>query len=141
MANRPGSIGEDVNEQPGNDPRASVPGQGAKQKRVPTTGFWLSLTLVLAFLLGMIFFSQYHASQVDLYFACQAAGQDLDRNFRLLHPKDGSPAIPLHNRCNAVHDFVPNWVNPTLRVLVAALIITLIGLLGNLLWRRRKPGR
>jgi hypothetical protein len=78
----------------------------------------------------MVFITQYVASSgKDLDNVCDAAGHSLDRNFRLLHEHDGSMYFPLHNRCDATFDLVPDWVNPTLSALAAVLVITLAGAL------------
>ncbi len=97
--------------------------------KTKATRTWLGLALVSATLLGGVIFAQFSSTTRNLYSACLAAGQDLDRNFRLRHPHDGLPVFPLHNRCNAAYDLVPEWVNPALTVLAVALIISLIGVL------------
>jgi hypothetical protein len=99
------------------------------QKTTKATRTWLGLALVSAVLLGGLILAQFAATTRSLYAACLAVGQDFDRNFRLRHPHDGLPVFPLHNRCNAAYDLVPEWVNPALTVLAVVMIISLIGLL------------
>lgn len=91
---------------------------------------WLWLALISAFLLGSVFLTQFSAaSGRDLDEVCEAAGRVLDRNFRLLHPHDGSMYFPLHNRCDAAYDIVPAWVNPSMSALAAVLALSLAGAL------------
>ena len=90
---------------------------------------WLAVTVLCAFVLAVFFVTPFNASGTDLYDACQVAGQELDLNFRIKHPSDGSAAFPLHNRCNALYDLVPEWVNPTVSAFAAVMALSLIGLL------------
>ena len=81
-------------------------------------------TLIAAFTLVQV-----SAFAADLDRTCEAAGQPLDFNYRLRHATDGTLAFPLHNRCNHLYDTVPEWVNPVLTILAAALAIALTGAL------------
>jgi hypothetical protein len=83
-----------------------------------------------ASLLFLLFLTQFLVtSGHDLDRACESVGRVLDRNFRLLHPHDGSLYFPLHNRCDAAYDLVPTWVNPALSALAAVLTLALAGAL------------
>jgi hypothetical protein len=94
------------------------------------TRIWLTAAVATAAVLGAIFYTQStFIASGDLSDACLAVGQELDLNYRLRHPRDGSAVFPLHNRCNAVSDLVPDWVNPTLSLIAAMLSLALVGLL------------
>ncbi len=99
-------------------------------RRMKAAQSWLWVALISAFLLGSVFLTQFSAaSSRDLDEVCEAAGRVLDRNFRLLHPHDGSMYFPLHNRCDAAYDIVPGWVNPSMSALAAVLALSLAGAL------------
>ncbi|MFD8984408.1 hypothetical protein [Streptomyces sp. NPDC059564] len=51
-------------------------------------------------------------------------GDSYDTEFALQHVND--PLFPLHNWCNAEHDLVPSWVNPTVAGLAGLSVICLI---------------
>jgi hypothetical protein len=87
---------------------------------------WLAATVLSAFSLAAIFLTAFNSNRTDLYETCLIAGQELDLNFRLQNPDDGSLVFPLHNRCNAFYDIVPEWTNPALVALAAAMVISLI---------------
>jgi hypothetical protein len=102
---------------------------------------WLWLAVTSGVLLGSVFVTQFSAaSSRDLDEVCEAAGRFLDRNFRLMHPYDGSLRFPLHNRCDAVYDIVPAWVNPSMSALAAVLALSLAGALISRNTRRTYPG-
>jgi hypothetical protein len=100
------------------------------QQQLKAGRVWLRTALISGALMVMVFVTQFAtASSKDLDDVCKAAGHALDRNFRLLHPRDGSPYFPLHNRCDAAYDIVPAWVNPSLSALAAVLALSLAGAL------------
>lgn len=100
------------------------------QQQLKAGRVWIRTALISGLLMVMVFVTQFAtASSKDLDDICQAAGHALDRNFRLLHPRDGSPYFPLHNRCDAAYDIVPAWVNPSLSALAAVLALSLAGAL------------
>ncbi len=89
--------------------------------------FWFRMTVVSFTLLTTVTLIQVSAFTQDLYGTCADAGQELDINYRLRHERDGTLYFTPHNRCNHLYDTVPDWVNPVLAILAAALAIALTG--------------
>jgi hypothetical protein len=79
--------------------------------------FWLKLSALSAFLLFVVFFQGVAAGGKDLDERCAFAGQELDQDYRILHPQEPLQLFPLTNKCNALYDTVPGWTNPALAVL------------------------
>ncbi|GGJ13176.1 hypothetical protein [Streptomyces brasiliensis] len=59
---------------------------------------------------------------LDVGESCALRGIRYDDAYRAEHWREPSRWFPLHNRCNADHDLVPAFVNPTL-VAVAVLLL------------------
>ncbi|MEU1243466.1 hypothetical protein ABZ388_24190 [Micromonospora parva] len=58
--------------------------------------------------------------------SCRQAGVNYDSAYRAAHWRESSRWFPLHDRCNATHDLVPAWINPTL-VLLTVLAVLSVG--------------
>jgi hypothetical protein len=100
-----------------------------------TPGFWLGPTLTSVFMLGMVFLSGLSASGKDIDDTCLAAGQELDMNYRLQNVNESAQFFPLHNKCNALYDTVPGWVNPVLAFLALLTVMFLFAMASTLFVR------
>ena len=93
-----------------------------------TPGSWLGPTLMSAFALGLVFITGISAAGNDLYDTCLAAGQELDTNYRIQNSHEASQLFPLHNKCNALYDTVPAWINPVLAFLALLTVVFLVAM-------------
>ena len=71
----------------------------------------------------------------DLDDTCLAAGQELDINYRLQNLHEPAQFFPLHNKCNALYDTVPDWVNPVLAFLAFLTVVFLVAMASALFIR------
>jgi hypothetical protein len=103
-------------------------------------GWWLLWSIVTAVLTATAFAVGAFAGWggMDIGETC---GDSYDGVFREEHFND--PLFPLHNWCNAEHDLVPSWVNPTVAGLavVSAVCLVMTVVLGVARAIRKKKQR
>lgn len=104
-------------------------------RQINATGVWLGLSAMSAFLLVAVFLTGAFASGKDLDDTCAAAGQELDLNYRLQNLHEPSQFFPLHNKCNASYDTIPDWVNAVLAFLALLTAVLLIATASSLFSR------
>jgi len=68
---------------------------------------------------GLTYFVGVFAGGLDVAESCALSGHTYDGDYALAHRSDSFPVRP---PCNAEHDLVADWVNPTLVVLVLASV-------------------
>jgi hypothetical protein len=93
------------------------------------TGLWLRLTALSAFLLLVVFFQGAFSAGKDLDDTCAAAGHELDQEYLVQHLHEPLQLFPLHNKCNALYDTVPEWINPALVILAALTTLFFVAML------------
>ena len=85
-------------------------------------GWWILTSVVLAAVGFGTWFTGIFSGGLDVRETCAERGVRYDDAYRTEHWREASRWFPLHNRCNAQHDLVPAFVNPTL-VAVAVLLL------------------
>ncbi|MEJ3746749.1 hypothetical protein WEI85_26105 [Actinomycetes bacterium KLBMP 9797] len=92
-----------------------------------TSGWFLATAALCAVAAAVTWFvGAFSGTSLDVAESCHSADTTYDEDYRATHWREPSRFFPLHNRCNADHDLVPVWVNPTFALLVG-LAITCVG--------------
>ncbi|WP_127499920.1 hypothetical protein [Actinoplanes solisilvae] len=82
------------------------------------------------------FIGIFSGSSTDPKESCHAVGATYDEAYRATHWREPSRFFPLHNRCNADHDLVAPWINPTLALLTLLAATCLAVAIGRPILRR-----
>ncbi|MER5885290.1 hypothetical protein ABT160_15790 [Streptomyces sp. NPDC001941] len=96
--------------------------RGVADRSWTRPGWWPNPAFVLLVAGAVIWFFGAWSGGLDVGEACAAQGTPLDNAYRAAHWREASRWFPLHNKCDAAHDLVPAYVNPTL-VAVAVLLV------------------
>ncbi|MFJ2234888.1 hypothetical protein [Streptomyces sp. NPDC087859] len=95
--------------------------RGLPTRRFKRPAWWAFPAVVLVGIGCVTWFVGALSGGLDVGEACAARGVPYDKEYRAEHWREPSRWFPLHNKCNAQHDLVPTFVNPTL-VAVAVLL-------------------
>ncbi|MCX5256918.1 hypothetical protein OOK27_22785 [Streptomyces canus] len=95
--------------------------RGLPTRRWKRPAWWVFPAVVLVGIGCVTWFVGALSGGLDVGEACAARGVPYDKEYRAEHWREPSRWFPLHNKCNAHHDLVPAFVNPTL-VAVAVLL-------------------
>ncbi|GHA81157.1 MULTISPECIES: hypothetical protein [Streptomyces] len=96
--------------------------RGLPTRRWRSPGWWAYPAVVLIGLGCVAWFIGTFSGGLDVREACAAAGAPYDDAYRTEHWREPSQWFPLRNKCNAGHDLVPAWVNPSLVVFAVMLV-------------------
>jgi uncharacterized membrane protein YfcA len=96
--------------------------RGPRPRRWERPGWWILHAVVLAAVGFVTWFIGIFSGGLDPGEACAQRGVRYDHAYRAEHWREPSRWFPLHNKCNAHHDLVPAFVNPTL-IAVAVLLV------------------
>ncbi len=99
---------------------------GLRSRMWERPGWWFFPAVVLTAVGCVTWFIGIFAGGLDVEETCEQRGVRYDDAYRTEHWREPSRWFPLHNRCNADHDLVPAFVNPTL-VAVAVLLLGCVG--------------
>ncbi|MER5356900.1 hypothetical protein [Streptomyces sp. NPDC002785] len=96
--------------------------RGLRTRRWERPGWWIFPAVVLTAVGFVTWFIGIFSGGLDAEETCAERGIRYDDAYRTEHWREPSRWFPLHNKCNAAHDLVPAFVNPTL-VAVAVLLL------------------
>ncbi|KKZ74597.1 hypothetical protein VO63_06795 [Streptomyces showdoensis] len=101
--------------------------------------WWVHMTSALLFLAALAWLRGALAGGLDTEKLCRFSHHTVyDPAYRERHPQEPWRLFPLHNRCNASHDLVPAWVNPTVGILAVCTLAALCGTVWSLTVRRKR---
>lgn len=95
--------------------------------RLPNPLVWVRLALVSFGVMVLVFLYGVSAGGLDAQEACAAQHQIYDHQYRSENWQEPGRLFPMHDRCNAGYDLVPEWINPALvasGVLMLAFLAT-----------------
>ncbi|MFE0171111.1 hypothetical protein ACFWZ2_02245 [Streptomyces sp. NPDC059002] len=100
--------------------------------------WWVHVASALLFADVVVWLRGAFAGGLDAEKTCRFADHTVyDRSYRERHPDESGRLFPLHNKCNAHHDLVPAWVNPTVVALTLCILVALCGALWSVTDRRK----
>ncbi|GAA3002318.1 hypothetical protein [Streptomyces fulvorobeus] len=96
--------------------------RGLPARRWRHPGWWVFPAVVLIGIGCVVWFVGAFSGGFDVREACAARGVPYDDAYRTENWREPSQWFPLHNRCDADHDLVPAFVNPSL-VAIAVMLV------------------
>ncbi|MFF2192312.1 hypothetical protein [Streptomyces sp. NPDC058157] len=87
-------------------------------------GWWFLLSIAGTILTAVAYVAGAFAGWGAMDIARACGEEDYDEAYASLHQDDA--LFPLHTMCNATHDLVPSWVNPTVAGLAALTALCVV---------------
>jgi predicted PurR-regulated permease PerM len=100
--------------------------------------WWVFPAVVLAAVGFVTWFVGIFSGGLDVAETCAERGYRYDDAYRSEHWREPSSWFPLHNKCDAEHDLVPAFVNPTLVAVVVLLLGCVAGAVAAAVIGRKK---